>query len=235
MSEQRGKIDNLYYHQHENDEYEYILSQIKNPELNSSEQTTLVKIISKNYFDSFEETLAPILLNIIRAGCPLYTKIEIQNVLSNGKKFTADLLIENLGSIGENQHLKLPSKTSGKKTYPIARDICARILQKMDEIAVYEICTNIQNNKLDNSQISESLDVLGYCIFHNSLLGNEDVLKTIVNQTRSEDSVCKWKAIRALSSFKDNDFVENYLTDLLDKENSDIINSEIERSLKFIR
>ncbi|GAA6236680.1 hypothetical protein [Apilactobacillus micheneri] len=202
-------------------------------DLDDGIQTANVRILGK-YFDQYEKILSKIFLSIIKEGCPLYTKIEIQNVLSNGTKITVDLLISYLGHIGNNQHLKIPSKTSKKKTYPIACDICARILQKMDKIAVHEICLKIKAECLSYSAKSEALDVLGYCVFHNNSLGTISVLKIIINETNSCDVLCKWKSIRALSAFKHNDFVKEYLNSLYIKSNSNEIKSEIKRSLSFI-
>ncbi|UQS84398.1 hypothetical protein MOO46_03855 [Apilactobacillus apisilvae] len=231
----RGKINKCYYNNHKNDKYDYLLFLLKRKDVYESKLTAIVRIIGIKYFNKFEEPLSKELLLILKKGCPLYTKIEIQKVLSAGTKHTAILLISELGKIGNNQYLKVPMKTSKKSTYPIARDICARILQKMDIIAVSEIYINIQQNNMNNSQKSESLDVLEYCIFHNSLLGTLNLLKVIVNETKSENILCKWKAIRALSAFKNNDFVISYLEYLYTKEESEGIINEIKRSIRFVK
>ncbi|TPR40632.1 hypothetical protein [Apilactobacillus micheneri] len=233
MNKSRGKINTYYYNKHKNNDYNDLLSNMVSKDLDDGIKTANIRILGK-YFDQYEKILSKRLFTIIKEGCPLYTKIEIQKVLSNGTKITADLLISYLGHIGNNQHLKIPSKTSKKKTYPIARDICARILQKMDKIAVHEIYSKIKEGCLSYSEKSEALDVLGYCIFHNNSLGTSRLLKTIIKEKNSCNILCKWKSIRALSAFKHNDFVKEYLNSLYIKSNSNEIKSEIKRSLSFI-
>lgn len=230
----RGQIDEAYFNDHKSDSYTLLISEWKDPDIVSSELTAVIRIIGLNFFKKNEKTIAPIFLNLLNKGCPLYTKLELQSALSTGNYFTADLLVEKLGTIGNNQHLSVPLKTSRKPSYPIARDICARVLQKMDEIAVCCICMHMRSGTLTDSMKSEALDVLGYCIFHNENLASVQMINLILHETNSENMVIKWKAIRALSSFKGNHIVENHLLSMHDEQNVPTINNEIIRSLSFV-
>lgn len=231
----RGKIDESYYFKHKSESYAFLLSELLNARVPSTRKTAIVRIMGIKFFKSNEKKLSPILLDLLVQGCPLYTKIEIQSVLSTGSEYTANLLVSKLGSIGHNQHLVVPSRTSGKSTYPIARDICARILQKMDDVSVRCICSKFKENTLTDFKKSEALDVLGYCIFHNNHLKNDEILQLIINETKSDNTVCRWKAIRALSGFKGNVFVINHLREIYNENNFPVINFEIARSLNFVK
>lgn len=230
----RGKIDESCCFVHKSESYGFLLSKLQNLRTSSSEKTAVIRIIGDKFFRNNEEELAPLLLNLIVQGCSLYTKIEIQSVLSTGGEYTAKLLISKLGLIGHNQHLVVSSKTSNKSTYPIARDICARILQKMAETAHY-IYLNFKEDTFEDFQKSEALDVLGYCIFHNNRLINAEIIQVIIHETKSNNSVCRWKAIRALSGFKGNVFVINHLREIYSENNLPVINFEIARSLNFVK
>jgi hypothetical protein len=118
--------------------------------------------------DVNEKIIYTSLIKSLCSESALYTKIEISKVLQKGNGDVATYMIDFLGRIGKNQHKKLPNKTSKKKSYPLPRDIIARILGKMDKSNFDVLLFSL--NSCNEKQVSELLDSIGFMVFYNRVI-----------------------------------------------------------------
>jgi len=135
-----------------------------------------------------------------------------------------------LGSIGKNQHHNLPSKPFKKDSYPLPRDIVARILVKNGIIAVPKIIEQIET--LSRTQILESIDVLGHISFYTKDETALPVLLELYNNNK-EDKVIIWKLLRSFSAFS-NEEVTLILNKVKNVSTNKVFLWEVERSLGLI-
>lgn len=131
----------------------------------------------------------------------LYTKLEICHFLEKGDIKTARRITRYLGKIGDNQHKELPTAVSKKKSYPLPRDIVARIMAKMD-CSIFPVLAETLFSE-DEIKISEALDAAGFMIFYNENLSTDTNLEIIVEAMErcSQNEIIYWKAVTCLSAF----------------------------------
>lgn len=197
------------------------------------ERSIAIHLLAENY-DISDLKVCSILIEQLTIEKALYTKLEIQNALSRGNAQVANLLIDYLGLIGNNQYNSLDDAiVSRKKSYPLPRDIVARILSKMDS-SIFSVLIN-SVLKVSLSQLSELIDAIGFMVFYNDELATEEYLIDIIKllDIFHDNKIIIWKITTCLSSFnlkKSKDFLI-YIKNNYDNE---IIQKEVERSLKFI-
>lgn len=104
-----------------------------------------------------------LLSQLSRERC-LYTRIAVCEALQAGSVSTAEKMVCYLGKIGTNQHRSLPLKPSGKKSFPLPRDLIARSLGKM-EPSILPVLLEVLNSA-DSPRISEALDAIGFLVFY---------------------------------------------------------------------
>lgn len=172
------------------------------------------------------------LISLLNKERSLYTKIEICKVLQKGDIETAKLLIPHLGLIGNNQIRILPKYPSKKKSYPLPRDIVARILAKMD-CSVYPLLLKELSHK-NELKISELIDAIGFMTFYNPTLATETHLNVLTKlYVTTESPMIRWKLIIAFSSFpieKSSRFLDQILENKIDP----FFKAEAKRSLRLI-
>ncbi|MEI0517424.1 hypothetical protein [Brachyspira murdochii] len=144
----------------------------------------------------------------------LYTKIAICETLEAGNIDTARKMAEYLGKIGNNQYKKLPKKVSSKKSYPLPRDIIARILAKMNADILPVLIEVLQSDDL--LKIYEAIDSFGYMCFYNETLQNEKNIEYIINLINKykDDKLLIWKCLTCLSAFnleKSRDILNSFI------------------------
>lgn len=161
----------------------------------------------------------------------LYTKISICESLEKGNIETAKKMSKFLGMIGNNQYIKLPEKVSAKKSYPLPRDIIARVLGKMDAL-IYPVLDDILKTAY-TEQISEALDAIGFMVFYNPQLVNSVNVKSILRilNIYKDNEIIVWKSILCLSAFPLLESAEVLETYAMRK---DILGKEAIRSLSFM-
>lgn len=159
----------------------------------------------------------------------LYTKIACCEVLAKGSEETARVLIRWLGKIGSNQHHTI-GKTSKKKSYPLPRDIIARILARMDGV----ILPLMFDDELfqDEVRLSEALDAIGFMVFYNQKLVDMKWALKIMELLDQGNALICWKVITALSAFP-LPAVSDKLKEMLADDNK-VLYPEIKRSLNII-
>lgn len=200
------------------------------PLLNSKYATTRTSA-AYNLSSTNDISVKELLKRLISEKC-LYTKIAICETLKKGNINTAKKMIKYLGKIGKNHHRKLPDTVSKKKSYPLPRDIIARILSKMDS-SVFPIL--IEELKCDDiNKISEVLDAIGFMAFYNNRLATESNASFIINclNKHRNSSLIMWKTVLCLSSFPTKESIkllESFLGD------ESIIGSEAIRSLELAK
>lgn len=178
------------------------------------------------------DVLQALVIQLEQEKC-LYTKLAICHSLEKGNRQTAKYLIRYLGKIGNNQHHKLPSKVSAKKSYPLPRDIIARTLGKMD-IAIFPVLLEALQIE-DRKVISEVLDAIGFMVFYHPNLANIENashIYTIFTQY-PEDSLLVWKALLCLSAFPlstSKEILQSY-----SKHPTYLLQEEAIRSLQYMK
>ncbi|WP_157154136.1 HEAT repeat domain-containing protein [Brachyspira murdochii] len=184
---------------------------------------------------SYADKAADYLLLRLSEENSLYTKIAICETLEGGNIDTARKMAEYLGKIGNNQYKKLPKKVSSKKSYPLPRDIIARILAKMNADILPVLIEVLQSDDL--LKIYEAIDSFGYMCFYNETLQNEKNIEYIISLINKykDDKLLIWKCLTCLSAFnflKSRDILNSLIKEY--SNNEDILFLEAKRSLNIL-
>lgn len=180
----------------------------------------------------FTDNVCNELLHQLSREKSLYTKIAICEALQNGNIDTAVKMTAYLGIIGNNQYKKLPKKVSLKKSYPLPRDIIARTLSKMN-INIFPVLLDVLKSN-DLIKIHEVIDAIGFMVFYNQILSNNDNLKCIIHlmDKYEDDKILIWKCLTCLSSFN-LEKSKNILNNFINNEEN-ILSLEAKRSLSIL-
>lgn len=220
--QQRGLFQQKIYEQYlPFDKQTYIEGLTKNPSI----QTVCIRLLSEKYHDDSHFTL--ILLRQLQNNPPLYTKIEIQKQLAQYGKM--ETMCTYLGKIGHNQHKRIPAKVSQKKSYPLPRDIVARIIAHMNPNHFLDFIAAIP--KLTYSQLLEAVDALGFFCFYHKEVVNENIYKLVQSLLHQyeNDELMMWKLTICLSAFPQS------INELLKvKSQYQSLEQEVHRSLTLI-
>lgn len=218
---QRGYFSKDLYQQYEHLSKDDYLKGLKD---HPSIQTVCIRLLAENYHQDPDFTL--ILISHLQSHPALYTKIEIQNQLSHFGDIT--ILCQYLGKIGHNQHHSIISP-SHKKSYPLPRDIIARICAHM-ELSSFPIFLNILPT-LQEKQLLEAIDALGFfCFYHQEVINDQlyQLIKDLIVQYENHELML-WKLVICLSAFPQS----SSLLISLSKHHPDL-DLEVKRSLKLI-
>lgn len=221
----RGYFDkeDLSTYKNENDEKLWLMMNGRVPHLSS---IAVQLLFERGYLKQKE--FQDYLIERLYIEKRLYTKITICDVLAKGDDQLAIQLSYHLGRIGNNQH-KVIRKTSFKKSYPIARDIIARTMSNMN---ISDKCL-LALFDLNDVQLKEALDVIGYQLFYHPEIAQETFFIKIKNLLEtSEDQLIIWKCLTCLSGFYIIE-VKELLTQFLNSNNLSY-KSEAQRSLRLI-
>lgn len=221
--QQRGLFQqNIYEHYLYLHKHDYIEGLKKAPSI----QTVCIRLLSEKYHNDTDYTL--ILLHHLEKVPPLYTKLEIQEQLS--QYGNVETMCTYLGKIGHNQHKKVPTKISNKKSYPLPRDIIARIIAHISPIHFLDFIIVIP--KLTYTQLLEAVDALGFfCFYHKDVI-NKDIFKLVQSLLLKyeNDELMIWKLTICLSAFPQS------TEELLKIKNKyPELEQEVDRSLKMIQ
>lgn len=141
----------------------------------SWERTAAILALAE-YISPNDMVFASQLLKILQTEKALYTRLAIAEVLQAGNLQTARLLCGYLGCIGSNQ-LKALEAPSKKKSYPLPRDLAARILGKMQPEILPALIEILHGS--DVVKISEAIDAYGYLLFYHPGFAMKDHFLTI--------------------------------------------------------
>lgn len=180
-----------------------------------------------------DDELIPLFLHRLAQEKKLYTKIELCDALAKGGVPAAELMVNYLGQIGNNQHQSLPTKTFNKKSYPLPRDIIARTLAHMDPNVLPTLLNELQTNRLP--AIREVVDAIGFICFYNNLHTHSQISDALILclKNYAHDDVIRWKLVRSFESFDDSDVIHT-LVNIEQSDSEQIIRYEARRSLKVI-
>lgn len=165
------------------------------------------------------------LLNALKKEDKLYARLEISNALSKIGQPSVIPLIEELGKIGLNQHKLIPEKEFEKNSYPLPRDIAARVIIRIGNKAIPILVNSLDS--ITTSQLSEAIDAIGYICFYDYQDDVFDVLKELYFEHHEKDLI-RWKFIRAFSAFPES---LELLIEEMEKEQNSRIKNEIKRSI----
>ena len=191
---------------------------------NAVERTVAAKISGKRKIPE----LLPLLCESLKTENKLYTKIAICKAIEEYGAGALEYLLPLVGKIGTNQHKKIDLIDLNKKSYPLPRDIVARIIIRIGK-DVFPFLENVIENGTYEQKV-EIIDAIGHIAFNYNDSRSEKVLLNTYNDT--VDELLKWKIIRAFQSF-DSDEIKIILE--AEKNSSNIIlREEAIRSLKQI-
>lgn len=139
------------------------------------------------------------LLQTVQQEKKLYCRLEMMRKLESGDQETARMMLPYLGKIGRNQHTIPLSKPSGKKSFPLPRDLIARSLGNMSP----EILPILfeQLDVLPEAELSELIDAIGQLLFYHPEAVKDDhfvQLKQVWQQT--ESPLIQWKLVVCFSA-----------------------------------
>lgn len=164
----------------------------------------------------------------------LYTKLELSSVIQRGGTTSAALLVPLLGRIGRNQH-RAPDPNAFKKvSYPLPRDIAARILARMDITVLPPLMAVLEGD--DRRAVPEALDAIGFICFYSS---NGDAKRAVLNALIAlyprvrDDELIRWKMVRCFQSFN-NVSTNALLTGVEHDDPNASIRQEASRSLAIL-
>ncbi len=128
----------------------------------------------------------------------LYTKLEICKTLATCKDKALLCLIPILGQIGHNQHKVPDTKPWKKKSFPLPRDIVARIMIRMGEKALPALECTI--NLDDPTIVSEALDAYGFVNFYAKKIPCT-ILLDKCRERFASNALILWKIKRIIKAF----------------------------------
>ncbi|ALV45328.1 hypothetical protein MB46_07310 [Arthrobacter alpinus] len=165
----------------------------------------------------------------------LYTKIELCEALQTGGEETALMLIPLLGTIGRNQHLQPSPEVFKKSSYPLPRDIVARILARMDPAILPTLTSFIDDGP--RAQVVEAVDAVGFMCFYSPVTKEHRLatLHALINRlsVSPNDELMRWKIVRAFESFNHPDAL-SILRETIDNSAAPTIRHEAQRSLTLV-
>lgn len=192
-----------------------------------TQRTTAAILIRKNNILE----LLPDLIEALKSESKLYCKIAIAETLIGFKDNTTKMIIPYLGIIGKNQHYKLPLKPFKKDSYPLPRDIVARILVNIGISVIPDLINNFKT--FTHIQILETIDVLGHISFYTKDKNCLPLLLKLYAENE-DDSIIRWKLLRSFSAF-DNEAVKSILKKVMKESKIQSYIWEAERSLRLIK
>lgn len=134
----------------------------------------------------------------------LYPRIAMSEALGKMGEPAVVPLISLLGKIGSNQEKELPQKYFAKKSFPLARDMAARTLVKIETTAIPHLMAKITTGT--QFEIQQALDAIGGIISRTKDFRPLPVLLHALT-AYSSDEITTWKLIRTLSVFKSNEVI----------------------------
>lgn len=189
-----------------------------------SDRTLAARLLKKHK----SKDVISLLIDALKKEKKLYTKIELCNTLVFMDELAINPLIKSLGTIGNNQHKKIPEKEFLKDSYPLPRDISSRVLIRIGKKAMPALLSNLKNVSI--LRLSELIDTIGHINFYSPNKKVYDALKYCF-KIHQENHLILFKLIRACSGILESKkFLENLKSTLHTKR----LLLEIDRSLYII-
>ena len=142
----------------------------------------------------------------------LYCKIAISDSLAKIGSLSVLPLLALLGKIGQNQESEIPQKGFNKISYPLPRDIAARVLCRMDGDIWSDVIEFLENER-DHFKIEQVIDVIGHIVYTKKLEFDSRILMRI-SEKYKESPMIQFKLTRCFSGFSD-DLAKQFLYNIL--------------------
>jgi len=142
----------------------------------------------------------------------LYTRLALSETLAQCALLSIEPLIGYLGKIGNNQETKIPPTGFYKVSYPLPRDIAARIICRLGITAVLPLENFIKSSR-DLHATAQAMDAYGHIIYSNKMKCSSATLQELIERHPQNDFL-KYKTARCLSGFHDA-WAQSFLFELI--------------------
>ncbi|WP_181034244.1 hypothetical protein [Arthrobacter sp. GMC3] len=184
---------------------------------------------------SSDDSMNLLFVERLRRETKLYTKLELCGAIQNGGVGTARMLVPLLGTIGKNQHRRPEPGVFRKTSYPLPRDIVARILARMDTQILPMLVSVIRDGP--RIQVVEAIDAVGFMCFYSSVPGKDRMaaLRALISCLKGspDDDLLQWKIVRAFESFNHPDCL-TILAEIVAESAIPEVRQEARRSLTLV-
>lgn len=178
------------------------------------------------------ETLpVPALCARLQKETALYSRLAAAEALVQIGEPVLPRLVFLLGRIGQNQHTSLPTRGFYKRSFPLPRDLAARVLIRAGTPALPFLERVVQDG--EPFQAREAVDAIGHIALTTMDTRSERVLITAF-RSASNDPILRWKLIRAFRSFSSPDTRE-ILMDVILNDSHPELRWEAVRSLGLMK
>jgi hypothetical protein len=177
---------------------------------------------------TLSESTVDVLIEALKHEKKLYPKIEISELLTQNEDKSLSKLLPLLGAIGKNQYKSIPEEPFLKKSYPLPRDIIARIIAKMSKNVLAQLFEFAKN--ANKTQLLELIDAIGFISFYSDSDEFYSQVESIYCQYVESEFV-RWRLIRCMSAYR---LSYDFLQSIKNEEKNDLLIQEIDRSLSLI-
>jgi hypothetical protein len=175
--------------------------------------------------------LLPVACNLLETEKKLYTKLALADCIVSYGVAALDVLIPLLGKIGSNQHRVAAAIDLNKKSFPLPRDIVARIIIRLGVSALPRLEEIIRSGAY--TQKLEAIDAIGHIAYTSNNLRSEKVLFALLNQY-PQDNLILWKVTRSFQSYNSNE-VQQFLAAIVEENTDSVLVAEAKRSIVRIK
>ncbi len=190
-------------------------------------RTIGIKLLSKQK----NEKHLPLLCETLKTEKKLYTKIALCECLGLFEEPVGLVAVRQVGR-GDDHVKEISIVDLDKKSFPLPRDISARILIRIGPGVFSELKKLLQENK-NRKQITEAVDVIGHVAWNFHDFSMEDTLLDFFHKNTQDDFTI-WKLIRSFQSFPSAKVI-TILEDVIANHHHEVIVKEAERSLDRIK
>lgn len=161
----------------------------------------------------------------------LYTKMALSKTLAKQPDLSLEPLIGLLGKIGNNQETEIPEIGFYKVSYPLPRDISARTICRLGNVAIMPLENFIRTSQ-DMKATTQAMDAYGHIIYSRKMKRSSSALLELYKK-HPENDFLKYKIARCLSGFPDK-WAKAYLVNLLQTSHQGL-RLESLRSLRLLK
>jgi hypothetical protein len=222
--ENRGFVSDVVLKKYKNISDEKIIKFLNSPLPSDRTLGAKASILRKS------DRILPVLCKTLLTEKKLYTKIALSEAIEKYGIPAMKYLLPLLGKIGKNQHKKIALVDINKKSYPLPRDLAARIIIRIGDSALPFLEEILISGEY--IQKLEAIDAIGHISFNFNQYRSEKNLHDLLKQN-SDDELIVWKIIRAYQSFISRE-VENRLNKIIKENKNEIFVEEAKRSLRQI-
>jgi HEAT repeat protein len=188
----RGQVSREFINQYTSESKDALIALLGNE--NAQVRTAVATVVGEQKLESAVQPLCTA-LTIEKA---LYSRLAICDALVAIGEPAIDPLINLLGEIGSNQHHQLPQKGFYKRSYPLPRDIAARILIRMGLPVLKKIEPILQTR--ERLKKLEAIDVIGHI---SNQFATDQCLATLLALyvASKDDDLIQWKIVGSFQAF----------------------------------